>query len=285
MTMTNSIQVRVARAEDKDAVLAFCQNTFRWGDYIPHVWDAWLADPTGVLLVATARQQPVAILRAAFLGNGIAWLEGMRVHPAFRRQGIATEMDVHARTVARQRGCRVARLGTSIKNLPAQKTLAGEGYQRVAQFNEWEAEPARVDFASARVATPGDAPAILARWHDSEIRAASHAVAMTRRWRWTAIDAARLHEQIAAGEARVTPRGFMLLLAFDEVDWSALNIHALDGDAETLLTLALAARGEAEYRGYPHVEATLADHAPLNDALARAGYRRAGGMFIYEQEL
>ncbi|MDE3087842.1 MAG: hypothetical protein KGJ80_00460, partial [Chloroflexota bacterium] len=72
---------------------------------------------------------------------------------------------------------------------------------------------------------------------------------------------------------------------FDEKDWSGINIQALVGDEETMRHLALAARGEAKYRGYPHVEAMLVDHAPLNAALTRAGYRREGGMFIYEQVL
>ena len=36
--------VRPARAVDKDAVLAFTQNTWEWGDYISYVWEQWLAD-------------------------------------------------------------------------------------------------------------------------------------------------------------------------------------------------------------------------------------------------
>jgi hypothetical protein len=54
------------------------------------------------------------------------------------------------------------------------------------------------------------------------------------------------------------------------------------GDEETAYVLAAAARGEAEYRGYPHVEAQLVDHPQLNAALERAGYRHTGGMYIYE---
>lgn len=283
--MNNSIEVRAARAEDKEAVIAFCQKTFSWGDYIPEVWNAWLEDTSGALLVATVRHQPVAILHVALLDSGVAWLEGMRVHLDFRRQGIGTKMDAQARALARQRGCLVARLATSINNIPAQKTLAAEGYHRVAQFNEWEAEPTRVDFSLIRVATQGDTSDILARWNNSETRTASHTVVPNRFWHWVEIDAKRLREQIAAGEVRVTPRGFVLLPALDERDWNSLTIQTLDGDEETLVAVALATRGEAGYRGYTRVEAILAEHAPLNAALERAGYRREGGMFIYEQEL
>ena len=33
-------------------VLRFCVNTFEWGDYIDQVWDFWISDRNGVLLVA-----------------------------------------------------------------------------------------------------------------------------------------------------------------------------------------------------------------------------------------
>ena len=44
--------IRPARSEDKAAVLAFTQNTFHWGDYIDWVWDDWIADPQGSMIVA-----------------------------------------------------------------------------------------------------------------------------------------------------------------------------------------------------------------------------------------
>ena len=94
-----------------------------------------------------------------------------------------------------------------------------------------------------------------------------------------------LREQIDAAEVRLTPRGFSILRAFDEGDWHTLTLHALVGDEETLRALALAARGEAKFRGYPQVEAIIADHPLLNVVLESTGYRREGGMFIYEQAL
>jgi GNAT superfamily N-acetyltransferase len=283
--MKNQIEVRPARAEDKNAIVAFCQNTFSWGDYIPDAWDDWLVDPSGRILVGVIGHQPVGMIHVAFLGNGEAWMAGMRVHPDFRRQGVGTAVDAAGRAYARECGCHIARLATSIKNIAAQKTLATQGYTRIAQFNEWSAKPVHRRFSVARVATADDLPEILARWDHSEIRAASRGLLPDPDWRWTGLTEARLHEQNDAAQVRRAPRGFTLVSTFDEKDWSGLGVHALVGDEETVCTLALAARGEAYYRGYPRVEAIVADHALLNAALESVGYRREGGMLIYEQML
>ncbi len=282
--MENAIVVRSARPADKDPILAFCQNTFSWGDYIADVWDLWLTDTLGRMFVAQVGEQPVGVVHAA-LADGAAWMEGMRVHPDFRQRGVATAMDVAARAFAREHACSRARLVTSVKNIAAQALLARIGYRRVAQFNEWEGEAAEEDFATMRVATLADAPALLALWRDSAMRAASASVVPTRHWRWLELNEARLRERIATGEARLSERGLALLLAYDEKDWCGLNLHALAGDDATLLALARAARGEAYYRGYPTVGALVADHPGTNAAMERAGYRREGGVFLYEIEL
>jgi hypothetical protein len=43
---------RAATVQDKDYVLDFCKNTFRWGDYIDRVWDIWISEPNSLFLVA-----------------------------------------------------------------------------------------------------------------------------------------------------------------------------------------------------------------------------------------
>ncbi len=285
MSMLNHNHVRPARAEDKEAIVAFCQNTFSWGDYIANVWDEWQTNSAGQLLVSLVDDQPVGVVHVALLNDGVAWMEGMRVNPAFRRQGIATALDAHAIKVARERGCRLARLATSMKNTVAQTLLGECGYHRTAQFNEWQAEPQLGDFSALRVATPNNVADIVARWQTSEVCAACRAVVPSRHWRWTPIDEQRLREQIAAGEVRVTQNGFALLPAYDESDWNGLVIHALGGNSAELFAIALAVRGEAAYRGYAHVEAMVADYAPLNSAMERAGFKTESGMLLYEQVL
>ena len=83
------IKVRKASQQDREAVFQFCRRTWKWGDYIPSVWDIWLRD--GNTLVATAGGKPIAILHLQY-HNSEAWLEGLRVSDKFRRRGIATKL-------------------------------------------------------------------------------------------------------------------------------------------------------------------------------------------------
>ena len=84
------IEVRPARAEDKEAVLAFTAHTWEdaGGDYIHLVWNNWLRSRHGQMFVATADGQPVSVVHVALQSRTAAWFEGMRVDPNFRRQAL-----------------------------------------------------------------------------------------------------------------------------------------------------------------------------------------------------
>jgi hypothetical protein len=58
---TQHREVRPARAEDRDGVLAFCTNTREWSDYIERVWNDWLHNSDGCLFVATVDERPVGV--------------------------------------------------------------------------------------------------------------------------------------------------------------------------------------------------------------------------------
>ena len=282
--MTTQTEVRPARADDKDAVLDFCQNTFSWGDYIADVWDTWSTDLRGQLLVGQLDQKPVGVLHLAFLESGAAWMEGIRVHPDFRRRGVGSAMDSAALIRARERGAVTARLVTSAKNKAAQEMLETEGYACIAHFIEWEAKPARRQFSAARVATSSDATQLLELWDDSVGRVA-HGLVPDQQWHWDTLTRTRLLSQIDAGHVRIVEGGFAFLLANDEEDASGMSLQSLAGDAKSMLSLARAARSEAYYRGFARIEAILIDHPQVNPALERAGFVRQGGMLIYEQAL
>jgi len=92
------LRIRVAQYFDKDKILKFCKDTFEWGDYIAIVLDFWLADPSGILLVAdipdsrTFQYKPVAISHISVCQNHLLWIEGIRVDKVHRNKGIATSL-------------------------------------------------------------------------------------------------------------------------------------------------------------------------------------------------
>ncbi|MBA3750029.1 MAG: hypothetical protein H0X03_03895 [Nitrosopumilus sp.] len=69
--------VRNAQTSDKSKILKFCNDTFEWGDYIEIVWDSWLIDPSGLLLVvdhpnlSTLVYEPVAVSHISIYPNNL----------------------------------------------------------------------------------------------------------------------------------------------------------------------------------------------------------------------
>jgi len=136
-----AIEVRPARAEDRDTVLAFCAHTWEWGDYIEHVWEEWLQDSSGQLLVAVLDERPVGVSHMRMLSETEAWLEGMRVDPDYRNQGIATALNTAALEEAMRRGATNARLLTESTNDASIHMMGNIHMRQVGSFAPFLAQP------------------------------------------------------------------------------------------------------------------------------------------------
>ena len=132
------MEIRAARADDKEAVLAFCQQTFAWGDYIHYVYDQWLVDADGDMTVAVVDGVPVALARVRYLSPTEAWFEGLRVNPAYRRHGLATVVAEYNRERALTRGIKVGRAFISATNVASQTLSSRMGFAEVAQYRGWD---------------------------------------------------------------------------------------------------------------------------------------------------
>src|SRR5215472_14516610 len=128
------LEIRPARPEDREAVLAFCQQTWDWGDYLEYVWDEWLNNPQGKLFVATIDGQPVGVANVRMLNATEAWFEGMRVAPAFRQHGIASALSNAQFTEASNRGATTFRLITESTNTAAIRLLDRGAFTRVGAY-------------------------------------------------------------------------------------------------------------------------------------------------------
>jgi GNAT superfamily N-acetyltransferase len=132
-TSTLPIAVRRARPDDRDAVLAFATTTWDGWDYIPEAWPHWIDAPDAVLLVATAQEddRPIALTRVALLSPTEGWLEGIRVTPAVRGRGVATNLQVAELAWARAHDLRVLRYATGDANEGSLKLGAHGGFRRL----------------------------------------------------------------------------------------------------------------------------------------------------------
>jgi len=139
------VGVRRARADDKDAVLAFASTTWDGWDYIPEAWDEWLAATDGTLLVAETmtpdrdaeggvveRGRVVALARVTMLAPAEAWLEGIRVDAALRGRDIGTNLQVAELAWAAAQGATVVRYTTGRDNEGSHRLGARHDFVRLA---------------------------------------------------------------------------------------------------------------------------------------------------------
>jgi len=277
-----TLEVRPARPEDRDAVLAFCAHTWSDGDYIEYVWDDWLKEDNGVLLVGLLDGQPVAINHMHMISDDEAWLEGIRVDPAFRREGFGRIMTSRALVAAREHGATVARLITSSDNVASQGMMARFGFVRVAEMVRFRgpalAPDDGVEIATPTRPSPDDFERIWEWLVQSNLAPLTGGLEYFD-WQARALTEPLLRGYLAADQVRLIEEwGAIQALAIavpTAPDWDrtpTLAVRYMDGLADAIGRLALSLRAEAAATAYARVELWLPDLLILRDAMAGAGY-------------
>ena len=282
--------IRPARPDDRPAMERICAHTWEWGDYIPEVWDEWLADPRAVMQIGEMAGQVVALNRVVFQSPDQVWFEGMRVDPERRREGIGWKFMEHDLASARERGAKVVRLATSHSTTAVHTMVARVGMVRigVAALLTAEAMPG------------GPLPAILGPEHASQVESFLQRSSVLAHmhgmydcgWAWQALSAERVAEMLAAGQmaAVLTPEGKPAALAavVTSLEGGEMWAGYADGQPEAVTALAAALRAQAARLGRPQVEAMLPDLPWLREAFRAAGYGQGswkGELWIFERRL
>ena len=289
--MDGKLIIRPARPEDRPEVERICAHTWDWGDYVPEVWDAWLADERAVLQVGELEGQVVAVNRLVFHSPDQVWLEGMRVDPERRRQGIGWQFMEHDLAYAREHGAKVVRLATGHSNTAVHTMVARVGMVRIgtAQLLAAEAMPGG---ALPVILGPDQAAQVAAFLRRSSVLAHTHGL-YDAGWVWVTLSTVRVAEMLAAGQmaALLTTEGELASLAAVSIDpegggmWVGYA-DAATGRPEAVTALATALRAHAAQLGKPKLEAMLPDLPWLRDAFRAAGYDQGewkGELWIFER--
>ena len=287
-------EIREARPEDREAVLAFCARTWEWGDYIEFVWDEWLHDPGGVLFVATVDGQPVGIDHLRMLNATDAWLEGMRVDPAFRRHGLATALHNAMLIEAMKRGATNARLITESTNTASISLVERGFFRRVGAYALFRAMPATMPAKHglewSQVATKADLDDIINYLNASNIFPTAGGLYY---YAFTAyvISSDLLEAKVSAGQVYILRRwdrldGLALVEPGADHRGSLLSIGYIDGTTESISLLAYDLRRRAADMGLENVTAYVPDLMMVRDAFVGAEYEWDGNVFYtYERNL
>ncbi len=139
--------IRPAKEDDFPYIEHIGSRIWEGNDYLPRVWDRWLHDPNGEMVVAELKGQVVGVGRLTDMGDGEWWLEGLRVDPDFQGKGIGKRLHKYLVERFRARGGTVLRFMTASHNTPVHRMAAESGFTHLYSLIPYAAdsEPGQIE--------------------------------------------------------------------------------------------------------------------------------------------
>lgn len=284
------VTCRLARPEDTPEIFELTRVIWEGHDYVAKVWEEWLADTQGCLLVAENQGKALGLSKLSRLSRWDWWMEGLRVHPQFEGRGIASQLHDATLQAWQQIGSGTLRLLTSSIRQPVQHMCARTGFVKVSEVAHFCASASRSENTTA-----GFEPLKLDQCDEAlELIQDSASLALNAGlidigWQFASPRVEFLAASIERGLAWWWRSRQSVLTAWiedDEEYGRALFVELLACHLEALPHILLDFRNLAGKFGFPQA----AWMAPLNQALIpileAAGYQRVmeNSMFIYAKD-
>ena len=110
-------RIRRMTAADKPAMMEISALILEGNDYLPTVFDAWVADRNGEFAAVLLGDRLVGCGKLTFLTPADAWLEGLRKDPRVTEKGLAESLGRHFLGMLADRpGLASVRFSTYVKN-------------------------------------------------------------------------------------------------------------------------------------------------------------------------
>ncbi len=245
--------LREARASDKEMLAPWTTHTFAWGDYVVDSFDRWLAHPQSrVLVAADDTDEPIAVARGVLLSPDELWLQGIRVHPDWRRRGIASELGTSLQQWGAQQEAKVALLMIEDWNEAARDQIRHVGFRetttwlRAFQTTKHSGRVAatarggRADEPLQRSGAGEVGPAFLA-WSGGELSRAARGM-MAVSWQCRRLHIADLERAAEHGALLAGPTGWAVGAPRDnrlEVGWTQTTPDRARAHFDALLEVAV----------------------------------------------
>ena len=142
--------IRQATAIDKEYIIEFCKNTFSWGDYIQDVWDFWIKEEN---LFVLTNPLPVGVCHSYYFDTNV-WIEGIRIHPSHRKQGLASQLVLHVESLAQKLGIKTSSMLIDVENISSLQMAQNLGYVISEKWNFYSLVPKHFDNYSVRFSLP-----------------------------------------------------------------------------------------------------------------------------------
>ena len=109
--------IRPLRATDKEDILEIAKHTWDGHDYLPYFFDAWINDRDSHTAAIEKDGHVIALANLRVIENGLTgWMEGLRVHPDYRKQGLASILTHHIVRLAKEIPVERIRYTTAVDN-------------------------------------------------------------------------------------------------------------------------------------------------------------------------
>lgn len=281
---------RPALPKDTPQALELTSHIWEGQDYVPHVWESWLRDHSGLLAVAEYGGRVVGLGKLTLLAPGEWWLEGLRVHPQYEGRGVASHLHDYLLHHWERRGEGVIRLFTGSYNQRVQHLCQRSGFRKVGEFTPYIAASLGEGKHRFRPVLPGEAAAALEFALKTRTETCPDGL-MDVGWRRVNLSLERLKDAIDRQRAwwwgqRGTSRQ-ALLLASDEEDEQGpfLLVQYLACPLESLKQCLLDARYLAAALNFPRLGWFAPLHPQLEAILSSVAFEREwdDSVYLYEK--
>ena len=270
-----AIRVRRARETDKRAILSFCQKLpDNQDDYIPKVWDRWIAEPEGPIFVASLDEVALAMYRIVILSEFEAWWEGLRVHPDYRHQGISKLLALEINSYLNQERIPISRTCVLSGNQIVIDIMSRRSREKIAQYGLYEAKAINSPSALVRL-TNKDLDSIWSKVTEGRKELILY---VNRGAKWQELTIAQLKKLV--NEKKVWAfKGNNSLLgiaieSYSESSFETFRIGYVSAKPENLPAFLSELQKLAANQGYSQVGGFLPLSRDFSQALIKADYQK-----------
>jgi len=279
------VKIRKAKSSDKSPVLEISKKIWSGHDYLPQVWDDWLADKNARLIVATPNGKTVGVAHASLQTPYIAWLEGVRIHEQYRGLGIAGKLNKALVEWAGRKHARVARLSTDNSNHASRRHLKKIGFPVLQTFQRLDTSRG-LRTKPAIVSTPRGSAKHLWNWLTVRPEFSENRAMYSDGWTWYPLTLQTLRRlmsqgQVFAGIRDREPKACCIFIDEDKV----LTMGFVAGGRGDVVKLARMLRFLMHRRKREKVRVLLPSRSPLVRALVRSGFEKTAKILVYEKFL
>jgi ribosomal protein S18 acetylase RimI-like enzyme len=294
--------IRPVEQGDRADIRQIASQIWDGHDYLDKVFPDWLADPRGVFCAGVYRGRVIATAKLTAFEAGVWWMEGLRVDPAYRGQGVARRMHRHLVETAAQYAPGEVRYSTASSNEAVDRLSDEMGFRLVSRLAPYgiEADTGSDGVPDRLVAlTPADYDRAWAFIVAHPNYAAAYR-SIEEHWRYYPLTSDLLRERLAAGRVygwladdHTALAGIVILNAprrtKDDDDESVARLYAgyLDAKTADIPRVGQALRLLAAAHGLDRVSLKVPVDSEIATGLAQVGYTRQweNHVMLYARDL